>query len=42
MGGDFNLDLKKNRKIEKKFKKIIEKNNLIVINTIENIDKNII
>ena len=42
LGGDFNVDLIKNRKNEKKFRKVIEKNDLRVINIIENLDKNII
>ncbi len=42
IGGDFNVDLKLDRKIEQKVKKILEKNNLIAINTISNIDSNIL
>ena len=32
-----NLDMKKDRKIERQFKKVLEKNELIALNTIENI-----
>ena len=42
IGGDFNVDLKLDRKIEQKVKKILEKNNLIAINTISNINSNIL
>ena len=42
IAGDFNADLKNNKKIDQEFKKILEKNKLIAINSIENIEKNII
>ena len=42
IGGDFNVDLKLDRKIEQKVKKILGKNNLIAINTISNINSNIL
>ena len=42
MGGDFNADLKRDRKIEQSVKKILNKNNLVAINTIENLSSNII
>ena len=32
-----NLDMKKDRNIERQFKKVLEKNELIALNTIENI-----
>ena len=35
-----NLDMKKDRKIERQFKKILEKNELMALNTIENIGSN--
>ena len=40
MGGDFNVDLKLNRKKEQKVKKFLEKNDLIALNTIEYIKQN--
>ena len=39
MAGDFNADFKGNRKIEQNFLKILEKNNMIALNTINNIGK---
>ena len=35
-----NLDMKKDRKIERQFKKVLQKNELIALNIIENIGLN--
>ena len=39
LAGDFNADFKGNRKIEQKICKILNKNNMIALNTIDNIGK---
>ena len=39
MAGDFNADFKGNRKIEQKILKILGKNNMIALNTINNLGK---
>jgi len=40
--GDYNVDFSKSGKNIENFRKILKKNNLIAINTIENLNKNLI